>query len=211
MVGGKHSNIGDSYHHNGLGIRNTNMMVRFLNGLSDRPYLEERIEPDDPRLNVVHRSEEGLFGLYKLTRQVDRRTPGGVNARLVPEGLEQKVPDAYRSEPVDQALAAQFEFRELGSIPRVQPTHAAQPANDPAAIVDRLLAAAASGNNAAFREATRGAADHDAARALREHAASTVDQQQTAAQQQAQQRQEAQQLEAQEREAHVRRHSVPMH
>jgi len=211
MVGGAHSNIGDTYHHNGLGIRNTNMTIRVLNGLRDQPFLEERAEPDDPRLNVVHRSEEGLFGLYKLTRQVDRRTPDGVNARLVPEALEGKVADPYQSEPVDQALAAQFEFRELGSIPSKQSAQAVEPAsNDPAAIVDRLLVAAKSGDSAAFREATRNAADHDAARGLREHAVTIVDQQ-LAAQQQTTQPQAAQQPDGQQHDAPARRHAVPMH
>lgn len=209
MVGGKHSNIGDTYHHNGLGIRNTNMVVDVLNGLSDQPFLEKRAEPDDPRLNVVHRSENGLFWLYRLTPLVDRRTPDGVNARLVPEELEGKVADAYRSETIDQELAAQFEFRavKIGPVPSAQPAHAAQSAaNDPAILVDRFLSAAASSDNLAFRDATRTAANHDAARALREYAVTTVDQQQAAAQQQATQQQDAQQ-----HEAPARRLAVPMH
>jgi len=205
MVGGAHSDIGGSYHRDGLGIRSENLMADYLNALSDRPFLAKRAEPEDPRLNVVHRSERAFP--FVLAPRVDRQSPEGNVERLVPKHRLKAVADGYNAEPRDDALARQFEFRAtpIGPTPPVS-TRTVQGAHDPAAIVDRLLAAAASGNNAAFRDATRSAADHDAARALRDHAVGTVDQQQANAQQQANQQQEAQ-----AHEAHVRRHVVPMH
>jgi len=205
MVGGAHSDMVGSYHRDGLGIRSENLMADYLNALSDRPFLAKRAEPEDPRLNVVHRSERAFP--FVLAPRVDRRSPEGNVERLVPEHRLKDVADGYNAEPRDDGLARQFEFRAtpIGPTPPAS-TRTVQGSNNPAAIVDRLLAAAVSGDNAAFRDATRIAADNDAARALREHAVTTVDQQQAAPQQQAPQQQEAQQ-----HEAHVRRHAVPMH
>lgn len=117
-VGGAHSNIGDSYHRDGLGARSTNLMVDWLNASSDRPFLEKRPEPDDPRLNVVHRSEEGML-IYRLGSKVDRLQPEGQNTQLVPDHLRGKVPDAYSAEPRDEALNAQFERQSvrIGAVP----------------------------------------------------------------------------------------------
>ncbi|WNH53887.1 XVIPCD domain-containing protein [Stenotrophomonas oahuensis] len=89
QVAGAHSDIGGSYIRDGLARRSCNLMVDYCNALRpDAPLLEKVYEPSDPRLNVVHRSEEGLL-LYKLDRKVDRSTPGGVNARLAPDHLVQ--------------------------------------------------------------------------------------------------------------------------
>jgi len=212
MVGGAHSDIGGSYHRDGLGILAGNLMVDYLNGLSDKGFLQKREVPDDPRRFVVHRSEEGLLGLYKLTSMVDRRLPEGFNERLVPRENFKFAGDAYNPEPGDKMLMDRFDTRPVPIGPLPAPVRSTEPAktsvaaNDPAALVDRFLTAAASGDNAAFRDTTRTAADHDAARALREHAVTTVDQQQAVAQQQATQQQDVQQ-----HEAPIRRHAVPMH
>jgi hypothetical protein len=218
MVGGAHSDIGGSYHHDGLGILAGNLMTDYLNGLSDTRFLEKRAVPDDPNRFVVHRSEEGLLGLYKLTPLVDRRLPEGFNERLVPREDFKFSGDAYNPEPGDEMLKGRFGTRPIpiGPLPapaKASPEHArtAAEADDPAVIVDRLLAATKSGDNAAFRDATRRAADHDAARELREHAIATVDQQLASAQQQTAAQQAAPQQEVQSQEALVRRHAVPMH
>lgn len=202
MVGGAHSDIGGSYHRDGLGIRSENLMADYLNALSDRPFLGKRAEPDDARLNVVHRSERAFP--FVLAPRVDRRLPEGSIEHLVPKDRLKEVADGYNAEPRDEALARRFEFRDTPIGP--PPMRVAQGADDPVVLVDRFLAATASGNRDAFRDATRAAADHDAARALREHAVTTVDQQQAVAQQQA-----AQQQEVQQQEAPARRHAVPMH
>ena len=205
MVGGAHSNIGGGYHRDGLSIRSGNLAVVYLNGLSDARYLDLQPEPDDPRLNVVHRSHEGMW-LYRIAAKVDRRLPEGRVERLVPTNQLRHVTDGYNPEPRDEALARQFEFRR---IPIDYVPGAPEPARvyeDPTAIVDRFLAAAAAGDNAAFRDATRDAASHDAARDLRERAVATVDEQEATAQRAARQ-QDAQQ----HAEAPVRRIPAPTH
>ena len=205
MVGGAHSDLGGGYHRDGLSTRAGNLGAIYLNGLSDTPFLSLRPETDDPRLNVVHHSEKGML-LYRFAPKVDRTLPEGRIERLVPEDQLKHVADGYNPEPRNEALASQFEFRKvpIGSMPDA-PT-AARSHDDPTAVVNRLLTAAASGDNAAFRDATRAAADHDAARALRDHAMTTVDQQQVTYQQQATQQQDMQQ-----HEAPTRRQTVPMH
>ena len=82
-VAGAHSDIGGSYHRDGLAIRSNNLMVDYLNSVSDRPFLQKAQEPTNPALNVVHRSEEGL-ALYRFNK-VDRNTPAGTNTVLVPK------------------------------------------------------------------------------------------------------------------------------
>src|SRR6185437_7446306 len=54
-VAGVHSDVGGSYHRDGLAIRSDNLMTDYLNALSDQPFLRLQAVPDDPRLNVVHR------------------------------------------------------------------------------------------------------------------------------------------------------------
>ncbi|GAB3346535.1 phospholipase effector Tle1 domain-containing protein [Lysobacter tyrosinilyticus] len=205
MVGGAHSDIGGSYHRDGLGVRSENLMADYLNALSDRPFLNKRAEPDDPRLNVVHRSEEAFP--FVLAPRVDRRLPEGNVERLVPKDRLKEVADGYNAEPRDEALAGRFEFRETPiATAATAPTRTVQGTDDPAALVDRFLAAAASGDRDAFRDATRTAADHTAARELREHATATVDQQQAAAQQVPPQQQDVQPP-----EPPARRPAAPMH
>lgn len=58
FVAGAHSDVCGGYHRNGLAIRTANLLITFINRLSETPLLEEQIEPVDPRLNVIHRSEE---------------------------------------------------------------------------------------------------------------------------------------------------------
>ena len=55
-VAGSHSDICGGYVLNGLSIRAANLAVDYINGLSDRPLLQKQSEPDDPHVNVIHRS-----------------------------------------------------------------------------------------------------------------------------------------------------------
>ncbi|MEJ7806602.1 MAG: DUF2235 domain-containing protein, partial [Telluria sp.] len=117
-VGGAHSNIGNSYHRDGLGIRNGNLMADFLNALSDKPFIEKRFEPDDPRRNVVHRSEEGMV-IYRVGEKVDRLKPEGYVELLVPESQRKKVRDPFNAEPRDESLNQHFERKAvpIGPVP----------------------------------------------------------------------------------------------
>ncbi|MET0288609.1 MAG: DUF2235 domain-containing protein [Pseudoxanthomonas sp.] len=118
-VAGAHSDIGGSYHRDGLAIRSGNLMTDYLNSLSDTPFLDKRAEPLEPGRNVVHRSEEGML-LYKLGNKVDRQSEEGYIERLVPKGMVDKVPDAYNAEPVDPALKGRFDYRavQIGAVPQ---------------------------------------------------------------------------------------------
>ncbi|WP_237561569.1 T6SS phospholipase effector Tle1-like catalytic domain-containing protein, partial [Frateuria defendens] len=135
-VAGAHSDVGGSYHRDGLAIRSDNLMIDYLNALSDKPFLARSPEPDDPRLNVVHRSEEGML-LYRLDRKVDRQQPEGYNERLAPRashlfGLVHRerpgVADPYNAEPRDEALSQQFERQTV----QTGPTSPQQIADAPA-------------------------------------------------------------------------------
>jgi len=122
VVAGAHSDVGGSYHRDGLAIRSGNLMTDYLNSLSDQPFLEKRAEPLEPGRNVVHRSEEGML-LYRLGSKVDRQSEDGHIQRLVPKDRVDKVEDAYNAEPVDPAMKARFEYRpvKIGEAPPGQP------------------------------------------------------------------------------------------
>ncbi|WP_161805632.1 T6SS phospholipase effector Tle1-like catalytic domain-containing protein, partial [Frateuria defendens] len=135
-VAGAHSDVGGSYHRDGLAVRSDNLMIDYLNALSDKPFLARSPEPDDPRLNVVHRSEEGML-LYRLDNKVDRQQPEGYNERLVPRashlfGLVHRerpgVADPYNAEPRDEALSQQFERQTVQTGPNPPPPIADAPA-----------------------------------------------------------------------------------
>ncbi len=106
-VPGAHSNVGGGYHRDGLSTRSGNLMTHYLNALSDKPFLQTRVETQDPRMNVIHRSEEGML-IYQLDNKVDRRLPEGSVERLVPRRMLDKVDDPYNAEPRDEELNARF-------------------------------------------------------------------------------------------------------
>ncbi|KTF29867.1 hypothetical protein OZ12_19895, partial [Xanthomonas translucens pv. translucens] len=58
-VAGAHSDIGGSYLRGGLGVRSFNLMTDYHNGVFGAPLLPPLHAPTDPRMNVIHRSEEG--------------------------------------------------------------------------------------------------------------------------------------------------------
>ncbi len=142
IVAGVHSDIGGSYHRDGLAIRSDNLMIDYLNSLSDRPFLQLQSVPDDPRLNVVHRSEDGML-IYRLGRKIDRLSPGGYNELLVPKRDAGHVSDPYNAEPRDDVLNQQFERQAVqAGAQTVTPESAkAVPAHDLSARLDRVLAA----------------------------------------------------------------------
>ena len=119
LVPGAHSDVGGGYLLNGLSIRSGNLMVDYLNALSDRPFLEKSPEPIDPRLNVVHRSTEGLL-LYRVWEKVDRLQPDGYNTLEAPKHHHhgyRVVGDPYNAEPRDEALSRQFDFQGVSIAP----------------------------------------------------------------------------------------------
>lgn len=119
VVPGAHSDVGGGYVRNGLSIRSGNLMVDYLNALSDRPFLAKSPEPADPGLNVVHRSTEGLL-LYRVWHKIDRLKPGGYNTLEAPRHHHhgyRVAGDPYNAEPRDEALRRQFDFRAVAIVP----------------------------------------------------------------------------------------------
>lgn len=147
-VPGAHSDVGGGYLRNGLSLRSGNLMVDYLNALSDRPFLARSPEPADPRLNVVHRSTDGL---YRLWRRVDRLEPDGYNTLEAPRHHHhgyRVAGDPYNALPRDEALARQFDYQPVATGPA--PSAAGETARGPAgapsahavdALVERLYRA----------------------------------------------------------------------
>lgn len=175
-VPGAHSDVGGGYHRDGLSTRAGNMMIDYLNRLSDEPFLQKSIEPQDPRLNVVHRSEEGMF-IYRITGKVNRLEPEGYNELLVPRRDIDKVPDPYNAEPVDEAVRARYELHPLYESAMPAQGRASRNADEHALSmqVDHMLAAARSGDWDTFGRDTLALAAMDAGRDLRAQAGATVD------------------------------------
>lgn len=117
MLPGCHSDIGGGYHRNGLSIRAGNLVTDYLNSLSDTPFLHKRAEPTAPGMNVIHRSEEGMF-LYRVWDKVDRLSDGRMD-ELAPRGVCRRVADCRNAEARDEALSERFQFERvrIGPVP----------------------------------------------------------------------------------------------
>lgn len=57
-VPGSLSDVCGGYRLNGLSTRAANLLIEFINRLSTTPLLSKQPVPDEPRMDVVHRSEE---------------------------------------------------------------------------------------------------------------------------------------------------------
>lgn len=82
-VAGAHSDIGGSYLRNGLGTRSHNLMTDYHNALFSEPLLRRLPETYDPRLNAIHRSEEG--SIFKYLPKTQRDLPAGEVTKLMPD------------------------------------------------------------------------------------------------------------------------------
>jgi hypothetical protein len=60
-VPGAHSDIGGSYHRNGLSVLTFNILADFTNGLSDKTVAHRMLVPTDPYMSQKHLSEEHMF------------------------------------------------------------------------------------------------------------------------------------------------------
>jgi hypothetical protein len=149
-VAGAHADVGGSYRLNGLATRNENMMVDYLNKLSDKPFLEKSKEPDDSRLNVVHRPEKDYK--FALLPTVDRsKRSEGYNEWLAPVTMNNtdyaykhwggfytvKDPsgrptteDPRHAQPRDESLSSRFERRAVGGVVQQQ-TQTQTPSTSP--------------------------------------------------------------------------------
>lgn len=113
---GAHSDTGNSYARDGLGVLSANLAVDYLNSLSNRDWLQKQPVPQDPARYVIHRSEDHMAfystrGMRDGERDfIDQLGPERV-CRVEPQ------PDCTRKAPHDAALAAQVEWRDV----RIQP------------------------------------------------------------------------------------------
>ena len=60
ILPGAHSDIGGSYHRDGLSILTFNIVADYLNALSDKPLVHRLLVPTDPEMFQIHRSEDHL-------------------------------------------------------------------------------------------------------------------------------------------------------
>jgi len=112
-VAGCHSDIGDTYRHNGLGIRSFNLGVDYLNALSEKPFLQKRAVPDDPAMSVIHKSEQHMGGLY--TTFGYRDGVRDTHNDLAPSVLCQRgeVRECSTRQPINPELEKQLERRPV--------------------------------------------------------------------------------------------------
>lgn len=123
-VPGAHSDVGGSYHHNGLAILNRNLAVDYLNALSDTPLLTKQAEPKDMNEYMIHRSEDHqkFYGIGYALKY-------GVRGE---RGTQVGAPDCRATiaclppQPEDPAVAAQIMDRHPVSVAPA-PTRPSQP------------------------------------------------------------------------------------
>jgi hypothetical protein len=150
-VAGAHSDIGGGYTQDGVGIRSGNVMIDYLNGLSDRPYLEKREEPTDPARNVIHRSEEHQF--FYRTSVYDKAGTRGMQEELAPASLCRI--DCLDAQPRNETMASALAWRqvEIGPVPAT-PAVPAEAVRE-GSMVERLLDAAKRGDGGAIERISR--------------------------------------------------------
>jgi Uncharacterized alpha/beta hydrolase domain (DUF2235) len=153
-VPGAHSDVGGGYNRNGLAIRSGNFAIDYINGLSDVPILAKTAEPDDPRLNVIHHSQEGMF-FYRVAPRIDRLAPDGYNELEVSRHAKAHVSDAYNAEPRNEALSAQFERQPVpnGPVPGALELRHEAPRSELDQWIDRMYAASQNPDNASWDKA----------------------------------------------------------
>lgn len=158
-VPGAHSDVGGGYHRNGMAIRTGNFVIDYLNGLSDVSYLAKTAEPDDPRLNVIHHSEEGNL-LFRLAPKINRLEPGGYNELEVSRREIKQVPDACNAEPRDEVLSRQFERQPMpnGPVPDALEHSREPPKSELDQWIDRMYQASQNPDNAVWDRAQHNAA-----------------------------------------------------
>ncbi|RAN82879.1 hypothetical protein B5P43_02065 [Bacillus sp. SRB_336] len=153
-VPGAHSDVGGGYNRNGASMRTGNFAIDYLNGLSDRPFLDKSPEPDDPRLNVIHHSQESML-LYRLAPKINRLEPGGYNELEVSRHAISHTADAYNAEPRDEVLSRQFERQAMpnGPAPGALEPPGVAPKSDLDQWIDRMYLASQNPDNAVWDKA----------------------------------------------------------
>ena len=150
-VAGAHSDIGGGYTQDGIGIRSGNLMIDYLNGLSDRPFLDKREEPTDPARNMIHRSEEHQF--FYRTSVYDKAGTRGAVEELAPSDLCRI--DCLDAQPRNETMAAALTWRPVDIRPAPMASAVSIDTSRDGGMVERLLDAAKRGDSGAIERISR--------------------------------------------------------
>lgn len=108
LIGGSHSDGGGSYLLDGVGRHVHNMGADYLNAALGQPLLQHVPIPYDPRLYVVHRSDQHKGGIWP-TGGWRRDGERGMHTNLGPSCLETP---CFR-EPIDYRLADELQWQRV--------------------------------------------------------------------------------------------------
>ncbi|RMH88594.1 hypothetical protein EBB59_11495, partial [Lysobacter pythonis] len=111
-VAGAHSDVGGSYIRNGLGIRSFNLMTDYHNRLLGDSILPRLHEPEDPRMNVIHRSEEGNL-LFRTAPKMERALPAGQVRQLASDYSHHTSPGMLAHAPAQSPEPLRAELRPM--------------------------------------------------------------------------------------------------
>ncbi len=150
ILPGVHSDNGDTYAERGLGTLSLNVGIAYINRTSDVPFLKPHALPDDPSQYLIHRSERGMFGLYR-TSGFDR---DGVRDRVddcSPErGVQRKAPISPELESqVQRRSGRDFDGATEPAVAPAMPGFSRAPVDD---ILDHALATYGRGDGRAFSQ-----------------------------------------------------------
>jgi hypothetical protein len=127
-VPGAHSDIGGSYHLDGLAVMHRNLGIDFINAGLDRPLFQKDALPTDSRRFAIHHSEEHLpiYGTSKFDRDGHRDSMG---AQISPPHCR-LVQACAPPEPLDPALVPMIGPRypvTIGPVPEAGSAEVATP------------------------------------------------------------------------------------
>jgi hypothetical protein len=113
-VAGAHSNLGNTYTLNGIGVRSQHLVVDYMNALSDKPFITKQPLPTDPAMNVIHRSEQHQW--FYTTKHTDEH---GQQRHVLPNARV----------PIDPALEQRLTLHkaDIGDAPKNIPKAQEQP------------------------------------------------------------------------------------
>ncbi|MDO4796190.1 MAG: DUF2235 domain-containing protein [Brachymonas sp.] len=202
-VPGAHSDLGNTYPRNGLGVLSANLAVDYLNSLSNQDFLHKQTPPQQPEQYAIHRSYEHLpiyntNGFHDGERDFIHQPGPKWQCKVEPQS------DCTSKAPVGTALNAQIarqpvRIQEVDAPPQIQsqdktPTQAS---NDIEALFLRMSDAAMRGDHEAVLQVGRAYRESSAGQAWLQQGREYNQAQQEALEQQMAQQQAQQQTEAQ--------------
>ncbi|WP_369943079.1 phospholipase effector Tle1 domain-containing protein [Xanthomonas medicagonis] len=109
---GAHSDIGGSYRLDGLSVRNGNLLIDYVNTLSDTPFLQPRTVSTAPEMNVIHRSEQ-----HESFYTTGIATVAGQRLHVKDLAGSTMTLNRTDAEPLDTGLRAHFPLRPVAVSP----------------------------------------------------------------------------------------------